>query len=74
MSNPGLRTKNRSPAEADDQLFPRDGLSILGGVVLTLFVAVVLVSVAMVIVACKQLCKTTIQKVQPVIITEDMAN
>jgi hypothetical protein len=74
MQNPGLRSKNRSPDEAADQLFPRDGLSVFGGVVLTLFVAVVLVSIAMVCVALKLVCKTTIQAVQPVVITDDMAN
>jgi hypothetical protein len=73
MSNPGLRSDSRTPAEAADQLFPRDGLSVLGGVVLTLFVAVVLVSVAMVMVTLRLLCKTTIQTVKPVAITDATA-
>jgi hypothetical protein len=73
MSNPGLRSQNRTPAEAADQLFPRDGLSVFGGVVLTLFVAVVLVSVAMVMVALRVVCKTTMQTVKPVVITDATA-
>lgn len=73
MSNPGIRSKNRSPDESRDQLFPSDGLSILGGVVLFIFVAALLFSVAVVMKACSIVKKTTIQTQANIAVTQDQA-
>lgn len=55
----GIRTKNNSPEDAYNQLFPQDGISVGAGVVYALFLLVVIVSIAVVCSYLKTLKQTT---------------